>query len=157
MRGVEIRPFRNEDLNAVCQLIIDSIDDAYPVVYAPEAIDFFKDYHKKENILNDAAAGYTIIAEHKKKIIGTGTLMEHNIRRVYITPKYQRKGIGKLITHELERIATTKGIPSLDLSATVGSVKFWEKMGFEVKDYFLRPVENGQTLRFCEMVKKYGM
>jgi GNAT superfamily N-acetyltransferase len=155
MPSVEIRPFRNEDLNAVCQLIIDSIDDAYPGVYAPEAIDFFKDYHKKENILNDAASGYTIIAERHKKIVGTGTLIDHNIRRVYVVPKCQRKGIGKLIIRELERMTSIKGIPSLDISASVNSQKFWGKVGFKVQDDYLMPLKNDQTLRFIEMVKKY--
>jgi GNAT superfamily N-acetyltransferase len=154
---IQIRRFKKEDLPAVYRLIQDTIDVSYRKVYPPEAIYLFKENHNREIILNDASVGYTIVAEQNNKIIGTGTLFETNIRRVYISPLHQRRGIGKLIAQELERQASRQKLASLDLSASLVSRRFWETVGFIVREELFIPVRNGQKLRFYEMTKEYGM
>jgi len=154
---IRIRQFREEDLPAVHRLIIETINVSYHDVYPQEAIDFFKDYHDEKNILSEAAAGYTIVAEEKGAITGTGTLYGANIRRVFVSPRHQKRGIGELIARELLKKASEKNLTSLDLSASLVSRPFWEKLGFTVRGEYSLPVDNGRKLHFYEMVKENGM
>jgi len=154
---IKIRKLNKKDLPLVYRLIQNTIDFSYSGVYPPEAIEFFKDYHNKENIIKDAAAGYTIVAERDGEILGTGTLLDTNIRRVYISPSYQHRGIGKLIVQELERKALLKKLSTLDLEGNIVSRQFWEAMGFTIREECFLMVKNNRKLHYYVMVKKNGM
>jgi citrate lyase synthetase len=151
--NIKTRQFINKDLPAVYSLIQNTIDFCYSGIYPEEAIEFFKKYHNHNNILNDTAAGYTIVVESNRQIIGTGTLLDTNIRRVFVDPAHQQRGIGKLITQELEQKASLKKLASLDLQSSIVSREFWESMGYIVQEEYYIPVQNNQKLRFYEMTK----
>ena len=153
VRDIQIREFNKEDLGSVYRLIQHTIDTSYHEAYPREAIEFFKDYHSKEHILDDAATGYTVVAECNYEVLGTGTLLGINIRRVFVSPLHQNKGIGKLIVWELERKASLEKITTLDLEASLVSRQFWESLGFVVEREDYVPVRNNQNLSYYKMVK----
>lgn len=77
------------------------------------------------------------IAIDNKKIIGSigllikGTIGE--IKRVYVSSDYRRKGIGTLLYNELEKIAKNMKIQELQLSAGINlenAHHFYKKMGY---------------------------
>ena len=151
--GIQIREFNNEDLPSVYRLVQNTIDISYHEAYPIEAIEFFKDHHSKENILNEAATGYTVVAEYNGEILGTGTLLGTNVHRVFVSPAHQHRGIGQLIAQELERKASLDKLAALDLASSLVSRQFWESSGFVMQkvDYVL--VRNGQKLLFYRMSK----
>jgi len=59
--SASIRQFVKSDLYIIKKLIYSTIDKCYGDVYAEEAIDFFKNFHAPENILNDANRGPTLV------------------------------------------------------------------------------------------------
>ena len=76
-----------------------------------------------------------------------------NVRRVYIDPQHQHRGIGQLIVKKLEQKAKSERLEKLDLSASLKSRRFWEAMGFVfVAEYFI-PVANDKKLIYYEMAK----
>ena len=152
-REAQVGEFREEDLSSLRRLILSTIDASYTGVYPVEAIEFFKDYHSEQQILDDATAGCTVVAGYGTVIAGTGTLIGTNIRRVFVHPRHQHRGIGKLIVRELERRAQIEGSPTIDLEASLVSIPFWESLGFAVQGEDHIPVKNGQTLRYSRMVK----
>ena len=141
------------DLQSVYNLVQNTLQISYRDVYPAEAIDFFKDYHRKEVVREEAVNGYTVVAELGGVTVGTGTLLGTNVRRVFISPEHQRRGIGKAIAGDLERRAMTMGIAKLDLSSSLKSKEFWEAMGFVSSGEFSLPVGSGQKLVFYEMTK----
>ena len=153
MRDIQIREFNKEDLRSVYRLIQHTIDTSYHEAYPREAIAFFKDYHSKEHILDDAVTGYTVVAEYNCEVLGTGTLLGINIRRVFVSPLHQYKGIGKLIVRELERKASLDKLTTLELEASLVSRQFWESLGFLVEREDYVPVRNNQKLSYYKMVK----
>jgi ribosomal protein S18 acetylase RimI-like enzyme len=150
---IEIRKFTEEDFNNVFNLIQNTIDTSYNGVYPKEAIDFFKNHHSKDNILKDAAAGYTIVAETRGKIFGTGTILDTNIRRIFVSPTHQHKGIGKLLMQELLNKAQSQNISIVDLDASLSSLRFWESLGFMIQREEFIPVANNQRLGYYKMVR----
>jgi GNAT superfamily N-acetyltransferase len=142
------------DLKAVHDLVQTTIQVSYGDVYPPEAINFFKHHHSKENILQDIERGYIVVAESDSRIVGTGTLVGNSVRRVFINPEYQRRGIGHLIAKELEQKAIAEGLGKIELSSSLKSRKFWESEGFAFVKEFALPVANDKHLIYFEMAKK---
>jgi N-acetylglutamate synthase-like GNAT family acetyltransferase len=153
IQNIRLRQMKTGDLEAVYALVQTTIKVSYADVYPPEAIDFFKNHHSKENILQDIERGYIVVAESGGLLLGTGTIIGTSIRRVFINPEYQHHGIGKIIANKLERKARANGMAKLDLSASLKSRRFWETMGFASTGEFALPVANSQKLIFYEMVK----
>jgi len=151
--AIKIRKFNEKDLNAVYNLIRKTIDFSYSGVYPEEAIEFFKEYHNRKNILNDAAAGYTVVAERDGEILGTSTLIGSHIQRTFVNPECQRHGIGGMIVDELEKKAVLKKPASITLEASLVSRRFWESRGFKFQEECGIPVKNGQKLIYFNMIK----
>jgi hypothetical protein len=72
---------------------------------------------------------------------------------VFVHPTYPRRGVGILITQELEKKATLQKLSLVTLQASLVSTQFWESQGYIVEEEKYIPVKNNQKLRFYEMVK----
>lgn len=153
-QDIRIREFDQSDLPAVYRLVQNTIEEVYKDVYPVEAIEFFRCYHSRDNITNDAAAGYTIVAVCGDETIGTATLLGSNMRRVFIKPSHQHKGIGKLLVDNIERKASLEQLTMIDLDASIVSRSFWESLGFLVQTEEHMPVENNKELVYFRMFKR---
>lgn len=153
VRDIQIRRFNKEDLQSVYQLIQNTIDISYQEAYPKGAVEFFKNYHSEEQILNDAAAGYTLVAESNDEIVGTGTLCGTHIQRVFVSPLHQHRGIGKTIVQGLERKASVEKPTILYLEASLVSRQFWESLGYVIQKEDYIPVEKDQELHYYNMKK----
>lgn len=145
-----------EDSDSLKELINETIDTCYFLIYPQEAIDYFKDYHNRANIINDILEGYCLILTSGKEFIGTGTLFGSNARRVFIKPAYQNMGLGKRIMYGLEEKAVEKGVRMVDLDASLVAYPFYRALSYETQVEDVIPVKNGQNLRYYKMVKKLG-
>ncbi|UCB42826.1 MAG: GNAT family N-acetyltransferase [Dehalococcoidales bacterium] len=152
-RDIETRKFSEEDLQAVYQLIQRTIDISYHEAYPEEAVEFFKNHHRKEEILNETATGYTVVAESNNELVGTGTLLGLHIVRVFVNPLHQHRGIGKIIVQELEREALVDKPATLYLEASLVSRQFWESLGYIIQSEDFIPVGYNQKLKFYRMAK----
>jgi GNAT superfamily N-acetyltransferase len=152
MHNIQIREFSREDLDTVISLIHHVVDVSYRDVYPAGALNLYKEFHCRDNILNDAENGYCVIAENDGQIVGTGTLLDDGIRRVYIDPSYQKNGIGKQIYNTLEKKALQTGLSRLGLGSSVIAREFWESVGFVFEEEVDIPAGDEQ-LRFYMMSK----
>jgi hypothetical protein len=103
-----MREAEPQDTKSLRKLTCETIDTCYFRIYPQEAIDFFKDYHNQENIVNDILEGHCLILASVKEFVGTGTLLGSNVRRVFIKPVYQNMGLGKRIMYGLGEKAVKK-------------------------------------------------
>jgi GNAT superfamily N-acetyltransferase len=149
---VRMREFQTADLEAVHRLIHHVVNVSYSVVYPEGALTVYRGYHSLENISDDTGKGYCVVAENERGIVGTGILLEANIRRVYVDPDCQNSGIGKKIYEMLENRAIQLGIPVLDLSASLVARDFWERRGFTVQSEDSIPF-GGDKLVFFTMTE----
>lgn len=145
-----------QDADSLRELISETIDTCYFRIYPQEAIDYFKDYHNRANIINDILEGHCLILASGEEFIGTGTLLGSNARRVFVKPRYQKMGLGKKIMHRLEEKAVEKGVRIMDLDASLVAYSFYRALGYETQTEEVTPVKNGQKLRYYKMVKKFG-
>jgi ribosomal protein S18 acetylase RimI-like enzyme len=134
-------------------LIYGTIDACYSGAYSCEAIDYFKEYNNTESILNDILKGHFLILTCGEEIIGTGTLLGSNIRRIFIKPEYQNMGLGKRIMYELEKEALEEKVRVTDLHSSLTAHSFYTALGYRVQSEEVVQVKNGQNLRYYIMVK----
>jgi len=152
--NLKIRKFKLSDLDFVRKLIHNTIDISYSRVYSREAIKYFKDYHINKNILKGSKEGYTIVLEKNNRIIGTATLIDNYITRVFVNPEFQKQGLGKLLMEKLETKARSAGIRIVKLDSSLPAKKFYDSLGYKTIEKTFVKVENGKKLDYYKMKKR---
>ncbi len=154
-RAVEatIREFQRADLAALKALVHKTIVTCYPGYYCMEAVRFFLDYHSEEAILQDARKGRTVILDKAGRILGTGTLVDDEIKRVFVDPTFQKQGFGRRIMRQLEEAAVRQGVAAVKLDASLPAKAFYDRLGYMTVEPAFLPVENGQRMDFFKMQK----
>lgn len=151
-----IRSFAPSDLKAVKGLIKRTMDKNYKGLFSREVMEYFGQFHGDVNCLQVAIQGYTVVAEQNGCVIGTGSLIDDYILRVYVEPALQKQGIGKLIMAALEKIALARGEKKVKLRATEISENYYQKLGYVIIEKNLESVENGKELVYYLMEKQIG-
>ncbi len=147
------RAFRKADLVGLKALIDRTIDVCYVDWYCAEAVQFFKDYHNEQMILRDAAEGFTIVLDRGGQILGTGTLVDDEIKRVFIDPAFQKQGWGCVLMRHLEHRAASSSIKVVKLDASLPAKAFYDKRGYVTTEKTFLAVGNGRRLDFFRMRK----
>ena len=149
----QTRTFVTADLVAVKALVDRTIDVSYAGVYPPAVITFFKEYHCRECILADAQAGHTLVIEEDGALLATGTLLGTNVRRMFVDPAMQGRGLGFALLTSLEKYACRVGLTALDLSSSLPARDFYLHHGYRIVNEEAILLPNGEQLRFYAMSK----
>lgn len=148
-----LREFRDADLFAVKSLVHRTIAACYPGHYCLEAVRFFGNYHDEQAIAQDAREGCTLVLDKAGRILGTGTLIGDEIKRVFVDPGLQKHGLGRLLMQRLEEQAAAFGIVTVRLDASLPAKPFYDALGYTTLDRACLEVENGRRLDFFRMCK----
>jgi GNAT superfamily N-acetyltransferase len=145
-----IRLFRKTDLPVLRRMICDTIDASYSEVYPPRAVNFFKNYHSDEKIIDRSVKGKVLVLfnELDGSIWATGSLIGFEIEGVFVHCDYQRQGYGKIIMAELEKIASSKGLTEIRLCVSLPSRMFYEHLGYKMFSECAIDVGKGQYLKY---------
>lgn len=149
----QIRQFQTADADLVKQLIHNTINTSYQLIYPQQAINFFKGFHSLEKIRGRAEKGKTIVLEKNGEIIGTGSVIEGEILGVFVKPACQKQGYGKLLMLELEQIAASKSCSEVSLSVSLPSRQFYERLGYTNFKGCAIEVKNGKFLDYWKASK----
>lgn len=136
----------------IYKLVQRTIKETYTRYYSEEAVDFFLALHNEESILKDISEGKVYAAVLGDDVIGTGTIDGDRVKRVFVLPEFQGRGMGSLIMDFLEgEIIKDHGAVWLDSSLPAG--KFWNGRGYIVKKYAECELENNKVLAFAIMCR----
>lgn len=139
-------------VSEIYELIHRTIEEIYTKYYSDEAVRFFLEFHSEENILKDISDGKVYAVTFGQDVIGTGTLDGDHIKRLFVLPQFQGRGIGTLIMDFFEsEIIKTHGAVYLDSSLPAG--KFYHSRGYAVKEYREHKLENDKVLAYEIMCK----
>jgi GNAT superfamily N-acetyltransferase len=141
-----------DDVDDVRVLICRTIRISYQRAYSPQAIAFFEDYHSLDNIRRDARQGTTLVAFMEKAIVGTGTLLDGEIKRVFVDPEHQGRGVGRELMMSLIAEARTQGLRSVSLDASLVSRGMYEHLGFRFLRNGRHDLGNDLVLDYYQMV-----
>lgn len=135
-KDIAVRHANSNDLQAIHRLAHDNFDNAHVHGYCTQQTvtcnkaRFSMD--AMQQIAKEQRRGKRIIlvAEFNSKVVGVASLVENNVRMVFVKLGMQQQGIGKALLNEIEKMATEHGISELTVASTVNAVGFYEKKGF---------------------------
>ena len=141
-------------MEAVYQLVQETIKTIYPKYYPKEVVSFFCSLHDRKAICGDIEKGRTgILLTDDQQLLGTGSRQGNHITRVYVAPAYQGRGYGSHIMECLEKeIGKQYGVVRLD--ASLPACCMYEHRGYQTVEHKIQAVGNSAVLVYEIMEKK---
>ena len=143
---------KENDFETVKDITQTTIKLVYPKYYPEGAVQFFCNHHADDRILNDIAAGKVYLLEVDDVCVGTVTISNNEICRLFVLPEYQHKGYGRLLMDYAEKMIS-KTNKTVVLDASFPAKKIYIKRGYEPTEYNMIETENGDYLCFDVMEK----
>jgi len=142
------------DLSIIQQIVYETIRLIYPNYYPLEVVDFFIDHHRGENILKDIEEEKVyLLVMGNGECIGTGTIVDNFINRVFILPKYQGKGYGTFLMDILEEYLSSY-TDEIFVDASLPGIRMYQKRDYEVVEFIEEVVDNNRILFYPLMRKR---
>lgn len=151
---LEYRKGKKEDAEGIFVLIQNTIKTVYPKYYPKEVTDFFCQHHSKNNIIADIEKRHLNVLFSDGCLVGTGSLIDNHITRVYVAPDLQGKGYGSYIMQQLEKEIAGK-YDSACLDASLPASCFYEHRDYKTIKHEKMQVENGVYLVYEIMEKLF--
>jgi GNAT superfamily N-acetyltransferase len=128
---MKIRKFIPEDAKELSTVMRAAVRISNSDDYPPKVIQILCDAYSPEKLLRSARRCHLFVAGEGEKIVGTITLMQNRISRMFVDPKQQRKGIGKKLIQHVERFARKLGLKELKVRASLTAFEFYQKCGYK--------------------------
>jgi GNAT superfamily N-acetyltransferase len=139
-----IRPFKPEDASFCSALIVDCLknDPAYNPSLLLKAI-----RNETAQVMRDrASVHYIAVYETEGQIRGVAGLHMNEIRLLYVSPGYQRRGVGRDLLLHLTDMIPGALFPDVFVYTTKQAVAFYRACGFRNRGPFLFDLE-GEKLQ----------
>jgi len=149
----QISEFKEDELGFVCRLIDHIIDVCYAGIYPPRALQYFKEFHSAEKIMERHRKGNIILGKINGTLIATGSIVGADIFGVFVHPAFQRCGYGRTLMIELENRAKLRGCTAVELSISLPAKKFYENLGYEMREELSIDVGEEQYLIYWKAKK----
>ncbi len=147
-----VRTATTEDLQTVTDVVQKTINEVYPKYYPKGAVDFFLEHHRKDIIRKDIDNGCVYLLKDNENIIGTVTINDNEINRLYILPEYQQKGYGGFLLDFAEKMIFEKH-DEIFLYSSFPAKPVYLKRGYRECEYEIFDTSNGDFL-CCDIMKK---
>lgn len=140
-------------LEIVKAITIRTIKEIYPLYYPKGAVDLFLSHHNDDSIYNDIQSGFVFLSfNNEKQAVGTITVRENEICRLFVLPQYQKQGIGReLLDFAENRISKRYNTSILDASLP-GKAVYLKRGYLEMETHAIQ-TESGDFLCYDVMQK----
>ena len=147
-----IRAAKETDFDSVKDITQTTILSVYPKYYPSGAVQFFSNHHSDDRIRADIVAGIVFLIEVDGTAIGTVTVADNEINRLFVLPDFQRKGYGRELMDFAEEIIRKKH-DHIILDASLPAKQIYLKRGYVTAKYNMIETENGDYLCYDVMEK----
>ena len=147
-----IRAAKETDFDSVKDITQTTIWSVYPKYYPSGAVQFFSNHHSDDRIRADIVAGIVFLIEVDGTAIGTVTVADNEINRLFVLPDFQRKGYGRELMDFAEEIIRKKH-DHIILDASLPAKQIYIKRGYVTAKYNMIETENGDYLCYDVMEK----
>ena len=143
---------KTSDLETVLHITRDTISKVYPKYYSKGVVDFFLEHHKPENILADIEKERVWLMEDGGCFVGTVTIKENAVNRLFVLPEYQSHGFGsQLMDFAEDKIA--ENYSQIHIDSSLAAKEMYLKRGYKEKRTCKIEADNGDILVYDEMEK----
>ncbi len=148
-----IRAVQETDFDIIKNITQTTIWSVYPKYYPSGAVQFFGDHHSDGRIKADIDAGKVYLLEVDGTAIGTVTVVDNEINRLFVLPSFQRKGYGRALMDFAEEMIGKKH-DHIILDASLPAKQMYIKRSYVSIKYNMIETENGDYLCFDVMEKR---
>lgn len=135
------------DLTIVKSISETTISEIYPHYYPEGAVNFFLTHHSEENILKDIERNRVFLCfDMSGNPIGTVTIKENEICRLFVLPSFQGMGYGKEMLDFAEK-TISECFSKIVLSASLPAKKIYIKRGYKEVEFNI--IAAGQNDFLC--------
>lgn len=138
------------DAVTIKYIVHETIIAIYPKYYPKGAVEFFLSYHSMDNIKEAIDNEKVYLFKMNNEYIGTGSISNNEIGRLFILPKYQGKGYGTKALDFLEK-EVFKDYNEITLSSSFPAYELYLKRGYVPFEYKKILTDNGDYLCFSNM------
>lgn len=138
------------DFDAVRNITQTTIRQVYPMFYPAGAVDLFSKYHSDEHIREDISEGKVYILNDGGSSVGTVTVSEDSIHRLFVLPESQHKGYGKALLDFAEE-KVLESYDHVQLDASFPAKRIYKMRGYKETEYNMIKAENGDYLCYDVM------
>lgn len=141
------------DLDIIKQITQKTIAEIYPHYYPDGAVSFFINHHNENSIIDDIKKHCVFLcADLEKNIVGTVTIKNNEILRLFVLPEYQGKGYGKELL-EFAEMTISYNYDEIIIDASLSAKMIYLKRGYKEIEYYTIKTENNDYLCY-DVVKK---
>lgn len=131
---MNVRNFKNEDIESVLKLFYDTVHSVNSKDYAKEQL---KAWAPKEldklKWIESLNKNYSLVVEEDTQIIGFGDIDSKGyLDRLYVHKNHQGKKVASNLITELENYVFNKGVKSIITDASITAKPFFENKGYKV-------------------------
>ena len=150
-----IRLAEMKDLENVLQITRDTISEIYSHYYAEGVVVFFLKHHSRDHVLSDIEKGLVWLLEADDCLVGTVTVKEDAINRLFVLPEYQFRGYGSQLMDFAEAKIAEK-FNYIHIDSSLAAKEMYLKRGYREKKTCRIQADNGDILIYDEMEKRIG-
>ena len=148
-----IRVAQEKDFDSIKKITQTTIWSVYPRYYPSGAVQFFSDHHSDDRIKVNIYEGKVFLLEIDGSAIGTVTVIDNEINRLFVLPIFQHKGYGRELMEFAEEMIG-KEHNHIILDASLPAKEMYIKRGYVAAKYNKIETKNGDYLCFDVMEKK---
>ncbi len=151
---MSIKKAGTEDFQIVKKITVETINAIYPHYYPKGAVEFFLGHHNDENILRDIENDKVFLCtDEEGNAVGTVTLNENEIGRLFVLPEFQGRGYGRELL-EFSESAVSEKYDSIVLHASLPAKNIYLRRGFRITESHVINAPHGDYLCYDLMVKE---
>ncbi len=141
-----------KDLDMVVNIMHTTISGIYSRYYAMGVVDFFLKHHNRQNILADIENGIVWMLEADNCLVGTVTVKENAVNRLFVLPEYQSRGFGSQLMDFAEK-KIAESFDRIYIDSSLAAKEMYLKRGYKEKQTCKIIANNGDILVYDEMEK----
>lgn len=150
---MSIRQALLSDLSLVKEITEHTISEIYPHYYPKGAVDFFLSHHSEVNICNDIQLQRVYLySDIEQNVVGTVTIRDNEICRLFVLPLYQGKGYGTEMLNFAEKVISDK-YSKIVLAASLCAKNMYLRRGYKDIEYIAISTDCGDFLCYDIMEK----
>ena len=142
-----------KDTKLVKHITQATIRAVYPHYYPAGAVDFFSAHHSDERIISDIEQGRVYLIFHGEIAVGTVTVADNEINRLFVLQEYQGQGFGRALMDFAEKEIACR-YDEIKLDASLPAKAMYLKNGYKFSEYHIINCENGDKLCFDYLIKR---
>lgn len=141
------------DLATIKDITAETIRAIYPHYYPRGAVEFFISFHSEDSISRDIDEGCVFIClDSEQNVVGTVTVRDNEICRLFVLPRYQGKGYGGQLIQFAESLIA-ESFREATLSASLPAKQIYLNRKYIHSEYHTIKASCGDYLCYDVMTK----